>query len=306
MYYYQFHIGDYQSDTRHLELLEDLAYRRMLDLYYKSESPLPEDTKEIARLIGMRSHEPSIEIVLHDFFERTDDGWKNNKADEVLNATYTKSEKAKRSAQARWDKRKVKKPQQKQEVNANAMRTQCESDANGMLPITHNPLPITHNNNPPLSPQGESDNQKSETDNPTPKKPVKRKTNSEKLDWSCWPAMPDQQILDDWLAFRKSKAPVSQTVINTFGKELHLAAEQGFDVDDCLATCVTRGWRGFKAEWMTNQNGGQGNAQNQQPRTSAAGRVRANAQRELEEIRRQEEIDNALATDEQHVWSQVD
>jgi len=142
MHYYQFHIGDYQSDTRHLELMEDLAYRRMLDLYYKNENQLPIDVAEIARLIGMRSHSECIEIVLHDFFERTEQGWRNNKADEVLAATYSKSESARKSAKARWSK----KGEEKQQVNANAMRTQCESDANGMLPITQDPLPITQLN----------------------------------------------------------------------------------------------------------------------------------------------------------------
>ena len=31
------------------------------------------------------------------------------------------------------------------QINANAMRTQCEEDANGMLPITHNLLPKNNN-----------------------------------------------------------------------------------------------------------------------------------------------------------------
>ena len=150
MHYYQFHIGDYQSDTRHLELMEDLAYRRMLDLYYKTENPLPTDVEEIARLIGMRSHSDCIEIVLKDFFERTDEGWKNNKADEVLSATYSKSEKARRSAKARW----AKKDEEKQQDNANALRTDSEGNANGMLPITHYPIPNTQvkDGTPPAKP----------------------------------------------------------------------------------------------------------------------------------------------------------
>ena len=150
MHYYQFHIGDYQSDTRHLELMEDLAYRRMLDLYYKTENPLPTGVEEIARLIGMRSHSDCIEIVLKDFFERTDEGWKNNKADEVLSATYSKSEKARRSAKARW----AKKDEEKQQDNANALRTDSEGNANGMLPITHYPLPNTQvkDGTPPAKP----------------------------------------------------------------------------------------------------------------------------------------------------------
>ena len=50
MNYYPFHLGDYAAHTAHLEPMEDLAYRRMLDLYYRTEKPLPLDTAEIARL----------------------------------------------------------------------------------------------------------------------------------------------------------------------------------------------------------------------------------------------------------------
>lgn len=82
---------------------------------------------------------------------------------------------------------------------------------------------------------------------PAPKNP--------ELDYSCWPAMPDEQTLTDWHAMRKRiKADVSQTVINSFGKELHAATATGFTVDQCLAECVTRNWRGFKSEWMQNAN----------------------------------------------------
>ena len=41
MNYYPFHIGDYLSATRHLSWEEDCAYRRLLDVYYTSEKPLP-------------------------------------------------------------------------------------------------------------------------------------------------------------------------------------------------------------------------------------------------------------------------
>jgi uncharacterized protein YdaU (DUF1376 family) len=56
MHYYQFNIGDYQSHTNHLDPLEDLAYRRMLDWCYLHEKPLPLDANEIARIIRLRDH----------------------------------------------------------------------------------------------------------------------------------------------------------------------------------------------------------------------------------------------------------
>lgn len=81
------------------------------------------------------------------------------------------------------------------------------------------------------------------------------------LDYSCWPDQPSYQVLADWLAMRKRlKANVSQTVINRFATELVKARTYGYTVDQCLAECVTRNWRGFEVQWLLNskqQSGGQ-------------------------------------------------
>ena len=56
MHYYQFNIGDYASHTQHLDEIEDVAYRRMLDYCYLNEIGLPKSVDEVARLIRMRTH----------------------------------------------------------------------------------------------------------------------------------------------------------------------------------------------------------------------------------------------------------
>lgn len=88
-------------------------------------------------------------------------------------------------------------------------------------------------------------------------KPAKKS----QLDYSCWPDQPSDQVLTDWLAMRKRlKANVSQTVINRFATELVKARNYGYTVDQCLAECVTRNWRGFEVQWLLNskqQSGGQ-------------------------------------------------
>lgn len=86
------------------------------------------------------------------------------------------------------------------------------------------------------------------------KKNEQKKSAQTALDYSSWPAIPSQQIMDDWLAMRKAKrAQVSQTVVARFGKQLQLAGMAGHSVDDCLGECIERNWLGFKAEWITNQ-----------------------------------------------------
>ena len=70
MNYYEHHIGDYAAATGHLSLMEDAVYTRMLRRYYLTESPLPSDTAQVARLVGARSADEmaAVEAVLAEFF----------------------------------------------------------------------------------------------------------------------------------------------------------------------------------------------------------------------------------------------
>ena len=102
MHFYQFHIGDYKSHTHHLSLIEDLAFRRLLDHYYLHELPIRQ--REIARQIGMKEHEQEVLTVLEEFFLSTDDGYIHPRADAEI-AKYRKlSEDGKRGAAKRWVK----------------------------------------------------------------------------------------------------------------------------------------------------------------------------------------------------------
>ena len=55
MHYYQFNIGDYAKATRHLTNDEDLAYRRLIELYYDTEKPLIKDIQKFWILISKES-----------------------------------------------------------------------------------------------------------------------------------------------------------------------------------------------------------------------------------------------------------
>ena len=100
MHYFQFNIGDYASHTRHLTLMEDLAYRRMLDCYYLREQPLPINPEEVARLIGMRDHVTEVTQVLNDFFVERDYSWRHLRADAEIIHFRDKSMKAANAGKA--------------------------------------------------------------------------------------------------------------------------------------------------------------------------------------------------------------
>ena len=79
MIWYKFHLGDYITHTTHLSDAEDLAYRRLLDLYYMSETEIPLNTELVARKI--RLDLDITESVLGEFFEKTETGYFNHRCD---------------------------------------------------------------------------------------------------------------------------------------------------------------------------------------------------------------------------------
>lgn len=82
MHYFSFHISDYMSHTAHLSPMEDLAYRRSIDIYYLHEKPLPEDASMVARLVRMPDHVPEVKTILEEYFTlQLGKGWTLSRAD---------------------------------------------------------------------------------------------------------------------------------------------------------------------------------------------------------------------------------
>lgn len=104
MNYYPHHIGDYARKTAHLTFAEDAAYRRMLDLYYSSERPLPGNRAGLYRLLRARSKEEqrAVDTVLLEFFQQRGEAWHNDRADDEIARWQAKADKARQSAGVRW------------------------------------------------------------------------------------------------------------------------------------------------------------------------------------------------------------
>lgn len=226
MNFYAFHIGDYASATRHLSWDEDCAFRRLLDVYYTTERALPEDERQLFRLVCAQSdvQRDAVRVVVAEFFERTPEGWRNARADEEIAGASVARERARANANARWAKVRGNAPD-----DATALQRQCngnavasENDANPMLPL---PLPL-----------------------PLPNK--EKKTREPRFDAvaSLKYFGVGETLAGEWLAFRRAKrAPVSQTVIDVFHAE---AGRARLTMAEVLSVSISRGWTGFKAEWV--------------------------------------------------------
>ena len=137
MHYFQFNIGDYASHTQRLSLLEDLAYRRLLDEYYLHERPLNSGVASAARQIGMREYESEVQFVLESFFQLSEEGWINKRADKEIAHFHSKIEQASKAGKASAERR-------------SNIRSTGDQPTNNQEPITNNHKPT----NTPKPPKG--------------------------------------------------------------------------------------------------------------------------------------------------------
>ena len=227
MNYYPFHLGDYAAHTGHLEPMEDLAYRRLLDVYYMREGALPADIQVTAKLVRLRPCAADVESVLNEFFVLTTAGWINRRADSEIDAMRDKQQKQRDKANKRWHK------PEPEPGNAPAMprhgendATASENDADAMPPTptpTPTPTPITKE-------EGEKPRKRDS-------RPVVGK-----------PDDVDQQTWDDWLSLRKAKrAPVTETVVKGARDE---SVKAGMTLDAFLQVWCRRGSQGLEAGWL--------------------------------------------------------
>lgn len=134
MFYYAHHIGDFVKDTARLNDSQCMAYLRLIWLYYTQQSPLKNNTENLAFQIG--SDPQTVGQLLSHYFYPDGDFWRHVRCDREILDYESKREKAKNSANARW-------------TNANALRTQSERNPNATKidanrePRTENQQPIT-------------------------------------------------------------------------------------------------------------------------------------------------------------------
>jgi uncharacterized protein YdaU (DUF1376 family) len=82
MHFYRFNIKDYAVNTTHLTNEEDLAYRRLLDLYYTDEQPIPNNNQLVSRRIRIAAE--VVNVVLNEFFVLTENGWICGRVEEEI------------------------------------------------------------------------------------------------------------------------------------------------------------------------------------------------------------------------------
>ncbi|TNE46888.1 MAG: DUF1376 domain-containing protein [Sphingomonadales bacterium] len=128
--YVPFYPSDWLAGTRGLSAAETGIYITLIAMMYERGEPLLMDRSRLARLCGLPggAFKKAIEVLLGDGkIIETDEGLWNEKVAEVLFSVREKRTVASQNAKARWAKKDNK---NNKGDNADAVRTQCKTDAN--------------------------------------------------------------------------------------------------------------------------------------------------------------------------------
>ena len=225
MHHFPFHIGDYLAATSHLSNDEDLAFRRILDMYYHTELPIPLDTKWVAK--RLRVSVEAIESVLQDLFAKHDDGYHHKRCDEEIEKYQSFTVSGRKGAAVRWSKEKGR------ETTGGALGEDGE--------------PIGSLSNPNSNREPRTENREPITEN---LKPGTSKTIVAKRDCNR-PETVSEQVWNDFQTLRRAKkAPLTSSALSRIDKE---AGKAGILLEAALIECCARGWTGFKADWVKDK-----------------------------------------------------
>ena len=214
MYFYPHHIGDYKAATTYLSNEEDLAYRRLLELYYDTEKAIEDDISLLSK--RLRVTPESLSFVLKEFFSHTKDGWRNKRCDVVIKDYQEMAEKNRKNGKLGG------RPKGSKQAIENPVG--FHSVPSGIPVVTQlepNQEPITRNQKP------------------------KKATSV---------AAPEGVSLEVWESFvqhrKAKKAPITPMVMGYLEEQSKLA---GWTLENVLKETCVRGWQSFKAEWVANK-----------------------------------------------------
>lgn len=107
MNYWERWIGDWKRKTAHLNAEQKGIYGELLDHCYATQKPLPLEIEHVCRIAGARTPTEckAVEIILREFFFRTEDGYLNKRVQEEISKRLAYIGAQTERANKRWGKR---------------------------------------------------------------------------------------------------------------------------------------------------------------------------------------------------------
>jgi uncharacterized protein YdaU (DUF1376 family) len=215
MHYYKLNIPDWNLSTSHLTLEEEAIYFRLVNHYYDTEQPFS-DLDMVFRRLRMVKQSAQALLILREFFFEQNGEWHHLRCDKELDDYAAKSLKNNENGKRGG---RPKKPKE------NPVGFSQEPKENPDVTLTTNHKPLTINQEPETK---------------------RKNTRVFSID-----AMLEigPELAMEFMRHRKAvKAPLSAIAWDQFVKE---AGKAGWTVEEAVRECIGRGWKSFKAEWVT-------------------------------------------------------
>lgn len=234
MNFYKHYIGDFQRDTGHLSLTQRGAYRALMDHYYATEKPLPNDHAALCRIAGaLDMNERDAVRVAMGFFEPCESGLMHTRIEVELHKAGEVSSTNRDIALAREAKRRA----------ARTEHEQSTKRAQSVAPALHEQ---STNQTPDTNTLSSASLQK--------EKPARKRAAAAQLvsvDAMVAEGVNSQHAAD-WLAARKVKdLPLTQTAWQLTKDE---ASKAGLTPAEAIKTAAGNSWAGFKASWLQERS----------------------------------------------------
>jgi len=171
--FYEHHLGDYAKDTAHLSMLEDGAYRRLLDRYYATEQPIAEGQPFRVARAHSRDEKAAVEAVLSEFFKLVDGYWHNDRADEEIAKFRAKQPEAEKRKES--DKERQRRARERRKVIYDQLASiGVTMPWNATMDELQDALvrASSRTNNAPVTPPVTRDNTATSPQSPVPSKPL--------------------------------------------------------------------------------------------------------------------------------------
>ncbi|MGL5726576.1 MAG: conserved phage C-terminal domain-containing protein [Plesiomonas sp.] len=144
MHYYKFNIADWAKETGHLSLKEEAILLRLINWYLDYESPIPVKTQMVLRKLRLADESDAVDMLLNEFFTKTQDGWRMKKLDKTVDEYQAKAERNRKNGKSGG------RPKNNDLAKPTGLSVDSEKEPSGNLnqePITNNQEPRTNNDN---------------------------------------------------------------------------------------------------------------------------------------------------------------